>query len=118
MKQIVELAFWFTGLSITVISLLPSPYLPHAFDWWDKAQHALAFLTLSMLGLWAYPSNPYRMILCILFFGLVIELAQAATGWRYGEWQDWLADAIGVGVAYFCWTFLNLRRSQGQNSTQ
>jgi hypothetical protein len=116
-KKLFQLTFWLTSFLIAIFSLLPLPYLPQAFDWWDKAQHALAFLAVSILGLWAYPSNPARVSLGLLLFGLGIELAQAATGWRFGDWQDWLADAIGVGATYFGWTFLNPDRSQGQNST-
>jgi len=34
----------------------------------------------------------------LLVFGGLIELAQAATGWRHGEWADWLADAVGLAL--------------------
>jgi VanZ family protein len=92
--------FWVACLAIGVLSLLPVAYLPPAaFDWWDKAQHALAFLVLSGLGLAGYPRQVARVLLGLLIFGALIELAQALTGWRYGEWQDWLADGVGVLVA-------------------
>ncbi len=82
------------------MSLLPGEYLPSAFDWWDKAQHALAFLALGSLGLLAYSATSGRVTLGLLIFGALIELAQSASGLRYGDWQDWLADAFGVGAAY------------------
>jgi hypothetical protein len=50
----------------------------------------------------------------LLGYGLAIEFAQAAIGWRFGDWQDWSADAFGVAVAYFGWTFLNPSRSHGK----
>jgi len=108
--------FWATCAVVTVLSLLPVEQLPPVFDWWDKAQHALAFLALCILGLWAYSSKPARVVFGLLFFGLGIELAQLASCWRFGDWQDWLANAFGVGVAYLIWTFLNPARSHGQIS--
>lgn len=87
-----------------MLSLLPGDYLPPvAFDVWDKAQHALGFLMLGLLGLWAYGSATKRIVLGLLIHGALIELAQAATGWRYGDWQDWLANAVGVAAAYGIW---------------
>jgi hypothetical protein len=103
--------------AVFVLSLLPSDQLPPTiFDWWDKAQHALAFLVLGIIGLWAYSSCSVRVALGLLVYGLGIEFAQAAIGWRFGDWQDWSADAFGVAVAYFGWTFLNPARSHGQIS--
>ena len=41
-------------------------------------------------------------------YGALIELAQAASGWRYGDWRDWVADAVGVVVAYLGWSVIVL----------
>lgn len=91
--------FWALSLCVAVLSLLPTAYLPpQVFSLWDKAQHALAFTALATLGLLAYPRRPGRMAIALLAFGGAIELAQAATGWRYGEWGDWLADALGLAA--------------------
>ena len=93
--------FWALALCVAVLSLMPTNYLPaQAFSLWDKAQHALAFTALASLGLLAYPRQPWRMVLALLAFGGAIELAQAATGWRYGEWSDWLADAVGLAAGW------------------
>lgn len=116
MNRLLRRLFWAACAAVTVLSLLPAEQLPPVSNWWDKAQHALAFLVLGVLGLWAYSSTPARVIFGLLFFGVGIELAQAATSWRFGDWHDWLADAFGVGVAYFVWTFLNPARSHGQIS--
>lgn len=91
--------FWALLLGVTVLCLLPTAYLPpKVFSLWDKAQHALAFATLAALGLLAYPHRRWRVLAGLLVFGGLIELAQAATGWRYGEWADWLADAAGLAL--------------------
>ncbi len=91
--------FWTLLLCVTVLSLLPTEYLsPQVFSLWDKAQHALAFTALALLGLQAYPHRRWRVLAGLLVFGGLIELAQAATGWRHGEWADWLADAVGLAL--------------------
>lgn len=47
MKQLVKVLFWFACIAVALLSLLTGEYLSSgAFDWWDKAQHALAFLVL------------------------------------------------------------------------
>jgi VanZ family protein len=93
-------AFWALLLGVAVLSLMPVAYLPaQVFNLWDKAQHALAFTALTALGLLAYPTQPWRVAIGLLAFGGAIELAQAATGWRHGEWTDWLADAVGLAAA-------------------
>lgn len=98
-QAIVRSAFWALLLCVAVLSLMPVAYLPpQVFSLWDKAQHALAFMALCALGLQAYPRHPWRVALWLLAFGGAIELAQAATGWRHGEWADWLADAVGLAA--------------------
>jgi len=100
MNRLLQISFWGLSLSVGLLSLLPAEHLPPiAFDWWDKAQHALAFLVLGGFGFLAYPEKPSHVAVGLLIYGALIELAQAATGWRYGDWQDWMADAFGVGVA-------------------
>jgi len=107
--------FWAAVGAIGIAALTPTPYLPpQVFDIWDKAQHAGAFLLLGGLGLLAYPASALRVLLGLLVFGGGIELAQAATGWRIGDWIDWLADVIGVGAAYLAWVFWKPARSYGQ----
>ena len=104
MSRVFRRLFWVACAAVSVLSLLPGEFLPPvAFNWWDKAQHALAFLMLGGLGLVAYPKTARLVLMGLLFYGAVIELAQAATGWRYGDVQDWFADAVGVAAAYLIW---------------
>jgi VanZ family protein len=92
-----SLVFWSAALSVGVLSLTPVQHLPpQVFDIWDKAQHAAGFAVLAILGRLAYPRQPIVLVLGLLGYGVAIELAQSATGWRYGDMQDWFADAIGV----------------------
>ncbi|MCX7250034.1 MAG: VanZ family protein [Burkholderiales bacterium] len=89
--------FWLLVLIVIALTLSPAAYLPkQAFTFWDKAEHALAFATLALLGALAYPRRIGVLAVSLLAFGGAIELAQAATGWRSGDWADWLADAVGL----------------------
>ena len=98
-QRVLVWGFWALALCVAVLSLMPTNYLPaQVFSLWDKAQHALAFTALASLGLLAYPRQPWRVAIALLAFGGAIELAQAATGGRYGEWSDWLADAVGLAA--------------------
>jgi hypothetical protein len=79
--------------------MVPVDYLPpQSLNIWDKAQHAAGFSMLTLLGWVAYPNSPWRLCLGLLAFGAGIEVAQTATGWRYGDWIDLLADAVGIAL--------------------
>lgn len=96
-----KLAFWLACATIIGASLSPDEYLPRlALNWWDKAQHATAFFLLCFLGRYAYPNRQILLLLGLLGLGAAIEIAQTATGWRYGDPLDWIADAAGIALAW------------------
>ena len=96
-QRLVRWTFWLLLALVIGVTLSPIAYLPQqAFSLWDKAQHALAFAALAALGALAYPRRVGLLAASLLVFGGAIELAQAATGWRSGDWADWLADAVGL----------------------
>jgi VanZ family protein len=102
LKELFPKVLFFSALlSVTVLALLPVEMLTSpVFNWWDKAQHALAFTVLSLLGFAAFPARLGQVALGMALYGVAIELAQLAVGWRFGEWQDVLADITGVMVAW------------------
>ena len=97
--------FWCYTAVILLLTLSPATYLKplSTFTFWDKAEHGLSFALLAWLALLAWPTRPLRLLLALLVFGGAIELVQAATGWRSGEWADWLADGIGLGLGWLFW---------------
>lgn len=98
--------FFSALLAVTVLSVLPADQLPAvSFSIWDKAQHALAFFALTLLGIWAYPGRALAVVISMAAFGVCIELAQWSLGWRQGEWLDLLADILGVAIAIMLWHF-------------
>lgn len=112
---VARLAFWPCLLGVVALSLSPVQNLPpQVFNVWDKAQHAGGFAVLTLLGLWAYPHRVTALLVAMLALGVGIELAQAATGWRYGDVADWVADAVGVAAAYTVWLLLQVVRGRSQ----
>jgi VanZ family protein len=93
-------AFWVCFVVISALALSPAPYLPpELFNWWDKAQHAVAFGTLAVLAVLAYPGvSKFRIGLLLMVLGVLIEVLQYFSGYRYGDWQDAVADGVGVLV--------------------
>ena len=91
--------FWICFAGLNALALSPAPYLPplEIFNWWDKAQHAIGFGTLTVLAVLAYPQvSKYRVAVLLCIQGVVIEVLQYWVGFRFGDWQDALADAVGV----------------------
>lgn len=103
-NSLIKPLFWLSSLTLAIASLAPVAMLPpQTFDVWDKAQHALGFAWLSLIGLLAYSHHRVRVAACLLLYGGAIELAQAATGWRHGEWADLAADGVGIALGTLLW---------------
>jgi len=91
--------FWLCVLAVLVLALLPAR-TPLPSTGWDKTNHALAFFVMAVLGRWAYP-RAMAALLCGLFaYGGLIELLQSFTPDRSSEWGDWLADCVGLALAW------------------
>ena len=91
--------FWLCFVAVNTLALSPAPYLPplEIFNWWDKAQHAIAFGVLAVLAVLAYPeASRLRIALLLIGQGVLIEVLQYYGGYRFGDWQDAVADGVGV----------------------
>jgi len=97
-----RVVFWLCFVGLTGLALSPAPYLPplDIFNWWDKAQHAIGYGTLMASALLAYPKvSKLRLAALLCLHGCLIEVLQYLSGYRFGDWQDALADGVGVIVA-------------------
>ncbi len=96
-----RVAFAAALIAATGVALMPADQMPSAVHFWDKAQHALAYLGLGLAGLWAFARKPYWVLGGLIVHGALVEVLQATfTTTRQGEWMDWLADGVGVLLAY------------------
>lgn len=87
-------------LAIAVLAFDPHP--PESIDTgWDKLNHGLAFAVLAPCAALAFQGRRRRWIdaaLLALAFGAFIEVVQTQIPGRSGEWEDLLADAVGIAV--------------------
>jgi len=100
--KLFRVVFWLCFVGLTGLALSPAPYLPplDIFNWWDKAQHAIGYGTLMASALLAYPKvRKLRLAALHCLHGCLIEVLQYLSGYRFGDWQDALADGVGVIVA-------------------
>jgi len=122
--KLFRVVFWLCFIGLTGLALSPAPYLPplDIFNWWDKAQHAIGYGTLMASALLAYPKvRKLRLAALLCLHGCLIEVLQYFSGYRYGEWQDALADGVGVmmslGFFVIVSNFVILRRQLGQDAS-
>ena len=111
--------FWLCFVALNALALSPAPYLPplEIFNWWDKAQHAIGFGTLTVLAVLAYPGVPkLRIALLLCAQGVLIELLQYLGGYRFGDWQDALADGVGVALGLLLVTLIKRWAAQFSGS--
>ena len=105
-------SFWSLVLITLWLSLVPADQVPSAFHFWDKAQNSLGFAGLAFLGLMAYPGRIRVLMLYLALFGAGIEVAQWLTGWRQGDWQDWVADCVGLVMGAVAWRLIRWASSR------
>lgn len=86
----VALVLWF--------SLAPVDKLPGIENIWDKAEHASAYLALTLAGLALFgPSTALAGGIWLL--GIAVELGQAAMPFgRTGDWRDAVANSVGLAA--------------------
>ena len=82
--------------------MIPIQDLPEQslFKWWDKAQHCLVFMALTTVAFLAYPKSYLKASIYLLMYGGFIEVLQAMTSWRQGDFYDWVADAFGILIIF------------------
>ena len=122
--KLFRVVFWLCFVGLTCLALSPAPYLPplDIFNWWDKAQHAIGYGTLMVTALFAYPNKSKIWLAALLcLHGCLIEALQYFSGFRFGYWQDALADGVGVliGGTFFVIVsnFVILRRPLSQDAS-
>ncbi|WP_153062378.1 VanZ family protein [Candidatus Methylomirabilis limnetica] len=93
---------------VSLLALIPSTSIPKAFQFWDKAQHALAYSILSIMGCFAFPQRLRPVFFGLITHGVIIEVMQGAlTSTRFGDPLDLLADGIGVLIGVIVYAFLS-----------
>lgn len=112
-QPLFRVAFWAAFAVALVMALLPQPpQLPGEPP--DKILHILAFLTLTVLALAAYPRvAPHCLAVALSAFGAMIEILQMIPALnRDAQWLDWVADTAAVMAVLAVAALLRLWRSR------
>jgi VanZ family protein len=92
------------ALVLLYMALAPAQDVPGVELFWDKAEHAGAWVVLTLLGLLLSTRRRWAIGVFALAFGGVIEVLQAILPFgRDGEWSDFVADGVGITLAYGLW---------------
>src|SRR4051794_23925100 len=91
--------FWLTMLVVSVIALWPQP-LSLTEGIYDKVQHAAAFMTLTLLAVWAFPRvSMLWIVVGLSAYGAMIEILQGTSLiHRDRSFLDWVADIVACTV--------------------
>jgi VanZ family protein len=99
-----RLAFVAALAGALALALWPLDSPPPLHTGWDKTDHLLGFVVLGLLGQAAWPGRRVWVLGGLLAFGVLIELLQGLTGYRFADSKDVLADWLGVGLAALAWS--------------
>ena len=85
------------ALGTAWVSLLPPDDIPDAFAFSDWLLHGIGYAVLGFLAVAAGMRWPVAVV-SVTGFGVMLELAQGALGYRSFEITDMVADAVGAGL--------------------
>lgn len=95
-SKLFKVLFALGVIIIAIGSVMPGKQLPSSLPW-DKALHFVGYFGLGFLARMGSDRRPawLLMVACIVF-SLAIEIAQMFIPNRGFEWQDLVANALGV----------------------
>jgi len=96
-----RLAFGICVVAVLVLALMPKDLVMPSTGW-DKSNHLLPFSVLALLGLHAYPGRAMAVLAGLLTYGVLIKVLQSFTPNRSADWQDVVADSVGLVLG---WSF-------------
>lgn len=101
-------------LIVISMSLHPNPPDTRAVFMGDKLLHGLTYIFLMIWFCQLYKSSSYKYVgLYLLLLGVLIEIAQWGTGYRFFELADVVANSSGILIGWMLvkiW-FANLFKS-------
>ncbi len=96
-------------VAIWVLSLLPLNQM--VVPGGDKLHHFIAYGSLMLVWVLATPHHRLRqhvlMAIGFMLMGLAVECAQGLTPYRFFDWADALANALGVMIGWVLATLVS-----------
>ncbi|RDX37507.1 VanZ family protein [Kangiella sp. HD9-110m-PIT-SAG07] len=95
-SKVFKVLFAISVLVILIGSVMPGKQLPSNLPW-DKALHFVGYFGLGFLARMGSTKRPaWLLIIACIAFSLVVEIAQMFIPNRGFEWQDLVANGLGV----------------------
>ena len=113
MQRIFQFVFWFAVAATLFFALRKvTVVIPTS----DKTQHLVTFGTLTALAALAYPrARLWAAAFALSGFGALIEFLQPYFQ-RDRDYRDWIADTIGILIAFAVVLFMRKLLLRGRNS--
>lgn len=111
-SRLAKALFWAACSFSFVMAVLPHPpQVPGEPN--DKIQHILAFLTMALLGMFAFPTlRAWKLLLWLSLFGALIEVIQMVPLLhRDADVLDWLADTSAAAAVIGALAWRRARRT-------
>jgi hypothetical protein len=111
-----NLTFWRATLLFGLIAVLLLALLPTGdqmvFSGQDKLLHGITFAVLFLLSRQSLPAGASLWLIYpgLMGYGILMEVLQGLTGYRYMEGMDLLADLLGLMVGHL--VVLSIRKAQ------
>lgn len=88
---------------LVMLSLMPAPPVPIAFEGSDKMEHFAAYALLMgwFMQIYEQPALRARIAFALMGLGFAIEILQGLGGIRHFDYQDAAANATGVLLAWW-----------------
>jgi VanZ family protein len=99
-QKTARLVGWFLALVIIVLSLVP-PWLRPETGMPHDLEHFMIFLATGVAFGFGYSHRPIAVMITLVIFAGVLELAQTLAPGRHARLSDFIVDALAlcVGVA-------------------
>ena len=83
---------------VVYLSLTPHPPQPLSFPQSDKLEHGFAYASLSLwfCQLFLQARSRIVVVAALVALGVLLEILQGMSGYRYFEYADMLANSVGV----------------------
>ena len=92
--------FWLLLVLTTFLMLIELKPQTAGYIYGDKLQHAIIFMVIALIGLFAYSHKKWFVLGGLIMFGLSIEVLQSSfTLTRQASLADWIADIVGIAIA-------------------
>jgi len=100
LNRLQMMGFLLGFIIVSVSTLSPADQLP-SVSGSDKLHHVIGFGSWVLLCCLGSRKRLFKMSAFIFVWGGLIEIIQPWVN-RYGEWQDFAANSVGIGLALVC----------------